>query len=226
MIVTVEADHAPPRIRIDTTAAAVTRTAGGVTTPVRGLVVGGTIYDYEAPQETSLVYNDGLTTSAPVELPALGVWLVHLTQPDLSRQIEITAHPEWVHAANQAGVSIPGRARPIVVSFGPRSDVTTSFTVRTETGDDEAALLALLADQSILFVSTHDGHGLGPAYLSVGDVRWSRMINYCGNTVRYVELPVVAVDRPMFVVDAGLAWSDLPATWPALAMSWDSLVKA
>lgn len=228
--VTVEADYSPPRIRIDTDQASVWRVQGGRTTLVRGGVVAGTAYDYECPQETPVTFTDGVSTSPLVALPDCGDWLVHLSAPERSQQLVIREHPEWTKPAIRDVIDIPastasGEGRTIAVSFG-RNAARGDLTLNTYTPDDEAGMQALLADGSLLFLSTPEETGIGPCYVSLGDARWARRMNYTGDKGRIVALPYVEVERPEMVVETSLTWSQLASSWPSLASAWSALERS
>lgn len=210
MIVTVEPDATVPRVRIETTAAQVWRVQGSERTQVRGVVADGVIYDYECPQQTPVTYDDGLAVSETVELPDLGDWLIHLGTPELSQQVVIRTHPSWVSPNAQAVADIPGGAT-IVRTF-PRQASRGDVRVNTYDEQDRAALQALLADGSILFLSSHADLGFGPAYVAVGTVDWARRFEWDGDQGRIITLPYVEVERPAFVQTTGGRIEDLTGT--------------
>lgn len=219
----VEADANPPRVRITTDQETVTRDAGDGPVAVRGVVMAGVIYDYECPQEVPVTYAAGAATVA-VEMPNVGDWLVHLTQPELSQRITFGEHPDWTSPLALSAVDIPGRGT-VSVSFGPRTGDRGGFTAKTYTVDEYRGLRELLVDGSVLFLSTHLEVGFGPAYLAVGDVQWNRTQNMSADQSRIAAIPYFEVERPEWVANDGLTWADLGTTWGALEPTWDGLVR-
>jgi hypothetical protein len=218
--VTIEADHTPPRVRIDTTAQTVTRLDDGATEAVTvrgsGSIVGGVIYDYECPQEMPVTYSDGDGLDVTVELPNVGDWLIHLGTPELSCLAVIRQHSGAESPLLQSVADIPG-GPTFVNTFGPRASERGSFTVNTYSPDETAALRALLADGTVLFLNSHADLGFGPAYISVGTVDWSRRFNWTGDDGRVWSLPYVEVDRPESVQAVGDRIEDLVGTIAGLS---------
>lgn len=223
--VTIEADHVPPRVRIDTTATTVTRLDAGaaVAVPVRGSVVGGVIYDYECPQETSVTYLDGLGLSQVVEMPDVGVWMIPPSDPDLGAPLLVDqdGFPGWVRPAGIASAHIPGRANAIAIDFG-RGAREGSMKVWSLYADDFARLTVCLdavgpkflsfnqaswpAFGSVSWVQVGDVNEVPFASLEAGDVQtWS------------VSFTLTPVDRPAFVESmSGGAIADLVGTISSL----------
>lgn len=226
MIVTLEPDHTPPRIRIDTTAEQVSRVIDGVSVPVRGTVDAGTIYDYEAPQETPLAYDDGLTVSSLVELPDVGVWLIPPALPDLGVQVTVGSFSGWKRGSSVSAVSIPGRTNNIAVSWarGGREGELSAVVLDPDEFTALSACLDVTGPMLLSFPVSHwPAFGL-VSWVTIGDV--SEEPQGSNPETWIVTLPLTPVDRPAFIVDAGLAWSNLPSTWGALAATWDDLESA
>ena len=215
MIVTVEQDSYPPRVRIDTTAEAVYRTIGTETVQVRGEVVDGVIYDYELPQAVDATYSDGLATSDPVQMPNVGNWLIHPGAPD---PVPVRALRGALVVDDTGSVSsildIPGGAT-FAVSF-PRSADRGGFRLNVAEGQEQP-MRDLLADGSVLFLSTPPTLGLGPCYLSLGDAQWQRRQNWAGDLARLLDLPYVEVDRPTYVVSSTVTIGTLTGTIGSLS---------
>ncbi len=190
-----------------------------------------TLLDWEAPQQTSLTYtvtdSAGPATSDGVELPHCGDWLVHLADPDLSVRVELDAHPDWVDPSSVSVVDIPGRTdergRPVAVAVGfdVRSSERGSLGIVAENRDAEVALRALLRDSTTLWLSSHyDLSATLPAYVALGEARWSRRINYSGDYSRRLQVSYTVVDRPDALPASGLPWSELTKAWSAQSTSW------
>lgn len=207
MIVTVDQESIPPRVVIQTTEDAVYRTIGTDTIRVRGVAVEGVIYDHELPQAAEATYTDGLETSGVVVMPDVGVWLVHLGNPDLSVRVDIATHPSWGRPAQRSVLEIP-EGGAIAVSFA-RAKARGTFSVNVY---DEARMAALLADGSTLFLSTPPYAGLGPAYVSIGDAGWNRVAPHWYETERLLDLPYIEVNRPTFVPSSTVTIGSLNGT--------------
>ena len=219
MIVTVQADNTPPRVRIETTAATVHRVAGGARVEVRGGVTDGVAYDYECPQETVVTYDDGLDVSAPVEMPSVGPWLVPLADAAAGCRLIVTEFSGWSRPGNASVVEVPGAAHPIVRSFG-RGGRRGSMTVATLTADDFDALSAALDVTGPAFLSVPSSHwpmfGLVSSYVSVGDVEERHLGS--DEETWLITLPLTPVDRPAYVRSTRTTWADLAGmTWGSLA---------
>ena len=217
MIVTVQPNASPPRIKIETTELTVTRTIGGVVTPVRGESVAGVIFDYEAPQEVPVTYSDGINDEIVV-MPNVGNWLIHLTKPELSCPIEVEVDDAIESPSTVKTLPLLSRA-PHTVATG-RNTFSSGLSVHTFDLDEVEALHELLKDESVLWVSTHASHGWGPFYARVLDVSTARFMAWCESPRRVVSLPILLQDRPV-QVDAGLTpWEQMPTTWAGMPDTW------
>ena len=202
---------------------AVMRVQGGVSTPVRGTESPawvGTVLDYCCQQQTPASYTFAGASSALVEMPEVGEWMFPVGRPELGMALRITKHDGWETPGSQSVARIPGRAYPVVVAWGARSAEAGTFEVTTDTRADEVALKAVLANQDVVFLSTHANYGLA-GYLSIGDVSWARQIATSRDEARKVTLQYVAVDRPVTVaVEAGHRWADEVGKWSAQVGTW------
>lgn len=218
---TVQSEAWPPRVRLDTDGATVTRVdETGATVTVRGDVDAGVIYDYEAPQGVALTYTADSGGSAVVALPDCGNWLVHLAHPELSRPLQVEGDSEVDMPARVSSVRTYS-GRPFSVAAGRRGSVAAGMTLHSLTFDETHALLELLDDQSILFLSTHPGHDdEGPRYVRVLDVSKRRFMAACESPRRVLALPYLVQDRPSTVVADAYGWDLMPASWPSMAASW------
>lgn len=222
--VTVEPDAHPPRVRIATDGTAVTRTdETGASVLVRGDVVDGVIFDYEAPQGVAVTYTADSGGSDTVAMPDVDNWLIHLSRPELSCPLTIQS---------DADVDLPARVssvrtysgRPFSVAAGNRDAVGSAWSLHSLTRDDTAALLDLLYDQSILFYSPHPGHDdEGARYVRVLDVSKRRFMEACDNPRRVLTLPYLVSDRPSTIVADAYGWDLMPTSWAGMPSSWAGL---
>ena len=223
VVAVVEIDATPPRVRLTVSPGArIDRVVSGVATPVRGVADGaGVLFDYECPQETSVTYTDGLAESDEVEIPNVGEWLIHLGRPELSQQVVFARLPGEDAPSNAATLDIPGGGT-IAATF-PRSSNRGQFVLNTYTLEEKAALSALLADGSTLFLSTHADVDFGPCYLALGDASWQRRLLGIADKGRRVTLPYVEVQRPAQTAASYVAIDDLTGSIDSLSGTIDSL---
>lgn len=229
MDVTVQDWATPPRIRIDTTAETVWRVGEpGGPYQVRGVPQGGVLYDAEVPQLTPVHYTDGASTSAVVELPDVGVWLIPAADPDRSVPLLVdrpTGFSSWSRAAGMDVVRIPGRAAPVAVTWArqAREGTITVHALDRAVFDALAACLDVGGPYLLSAGPRHWPAQQMAPWVVIGDVeetpagpphapRW------------LVKLPLVQIDRPAWVEPSTvLAWEDLPHTWAELAHTWPTL---
>jgi len=221
---TVTSGTTPPSITLVASGGVgvVQRIQGGVATPVRGTdaAFAGTVLDYEVPQEVSVTYTFAGATSPARTLPDVGVWMVPVGRPELAVQITVAIHDSWDTPAGQDIARTPGRKFPLVVSWGARGGAAGKFEIILADYTAEVALIAALADQAIIWLSSHARHGLG-GYMSIGDVGWSRQLSYSRDEARRVALPYVMVDRPEVVdAPAGHRWVDQVGAWAQQIGTW------
>lgn len=221
MIVTVQPDADAPRVKIETTATTVTRVEGTTRTVVRGVVTAGVIYDYEVPQETPVAYDDGLTVSGLVEMPALGLWLVHLGDPALSRRMTLSSHDQWVSPSQSSTVDVPG-GDTYAVTFTRPSD-SGQLTVKLWSRQDVEDFKALVADGSVLFMPAPYDLDLGPGYVALGDVSWVRVGQRAASQYRFASFPIRFVRRPEVVNSTTSTIDSLSGTIDSLTGTIDSL---
>lgn len=211
MLVTVEQDANPPRVRIETTEPDVYRTIGTDTVRVRGVVEAGTVYDYELPQSMDATYSDGLEVSDPVQMPDVGCWLIHPGDPSLSLLVDFATHPSWTRPAVTSTLDIPGGGTSAATFKRGSARGTFSLNVY-----DEGPMVDLLADGSVLFLST-PLYALGSVYVALGDAGWNRSVNYWPEGERVLSLPYVEVDRPAFVASSTVTIGSLTGTIGSLS---------
>lgn len=246
---TPEPTNVPPRVRIDVTdtgnspvisSVTVTRTDENARTiSVRsndgnpllleskdGVRV-GTIYDYEVPFGTSVVYStlqQPENSSTAVVVDEGQPWLIHPGQPNLSQPVEfrIGSFAEETRAV-RSGVFRPlGRASAVVVTDGRRKGIESSFTVGTETLGQLSALLSLLDDAGVLMLNIPGDSGLGiaSAYVAVLDVRVRRRSDIGSDPARDVEMPFVVVEMPTGGTPTSWTWADVMAKHP----TWQDVI--
>lgn len=230
---TVDASNVPPRVRLDVAdtgspafaSVTVTRmNPDGTTVSVRTTdgnplpMSGGTalVYDVEPPYGQPVTYSTLETpanVTTPVTVPATDVWLTHPGVPALS--MPITLRPgsldDEIHGVQQ-GVFYPmGRKTPIVVTSGARRDPSTQLVVSTETSSERAALRALVADASVLYLNVSPSLGLDfdTCYIAINDVKVSRRVSMAGEVGRDVTLPFVTVARPAGGSQSQRTYTDL-----------------
>lgn len=226
MIVTVERDAVAPRVSIATSGTDVYRVQDGVRTKVRGLVVDGFIYDYELPQNTPVTYEaaepgSGTVVSPLVEMPDLGVWLIHLGDPSLSQRLTVASHDGWGSQSFSAAVDVPG-GDAYAVTFGRGTD-TGAFRVKLWAREDVDGFRALVADGSVLFMSAPYNFGTGSGYVALGDVVLERVGQYYGSQARYASFPYKFVRRPEVVMSMTATIDSLTGTINSLTGTIDSL---
>jgi hypothetical protein len=215
-----DAPHVRLTLSSALTGVTVWRVLDGSRTKVRATSLAGVVDDYECPQETAVFYEagidgEGTITSALVELPDSGDWLVHLTSPELSCQVTLREHGDWSSPSTSEVVDIIGLAEAVAVNFGPRGSDRGAFTTNTYTRDEADALKALLADGSVVYASTPAERDDLRGYLQLGDAGWARRINWSGDAGRIITLPYTKVKRPETLPMSGRPWSQLTAAFSA-----------
>lgn len=235
VVPTLEASNVPPRVRLDVTdtgtpnlfattvtrnnpdgSLGIVRTADGnpLTLTTSGTDRVGLIYDYEAPYQAAVSYSSiesPTVVSAQVTVPEDRVWLIHVGVPAMSLPISVASFDRRVRSV-QRGVFYPmGRENPVVQTDGRRKGVESSLDVRVRDLGDLAALESILADAATLLLNVPAtlGWGIPACYIAVGDVSEERLIDYAGDTNRYVTLPYVVVDAPAGGSQAARVYADL-----------------
>lgn len=225
MIVTVEPDAVTPRIQIVTSGSTVYRVLDGVRTKVRGDVEADVIYDYECPQETAVTYvaaePGGEAESDPVEMPEIGVWLIHLSTPELSRRLTVSKHEGWESSATTSVLEIPG-GEAHAVTFGRQSD-SASFLVKLWSREEFDGFRALVDDGSVLFMNAPYAFGTGCIYVALGGVSWDRVGQRMGSQLRFASFSYKVVRRPEVVISTTSTIDSLTGTINQLVGTIDSL---
>lgn len=236
---TAEPDGAPPRVLLQLEytgqpSATIVRTGpDGRAYPVRqadpATLTGGQWigFDYESPFDQAVTYTAttaaGSLTSAAATLSPGRAWLRHPGIPGLSVPLNYEGDGEPVRAVNQATLDPIGRAYPIVVSDGRRRAPRDQLTLRTYTPAEKAALLAVLADVSILLLDVPPSlgfDGLTHDYVALGDLKETRFRpDYHPHPWRIFTCPYTVVQRPAGGLQAQRTWADVlagHATWAAV----------
>lgn len=223
----------------------------GIMTPVRGssgdltaVPITGDIAiveDYEAPLGQAVSYYLKVWTALPAYRATLSDSIV-IPEPPPSEIIlkdpglparQTTAvvakggAPTWTRKARQGINAIRGRARPIVIS-----DVRTSregtMTLVTETAQELADMWWLLETGNTLLIQWPSLWGERDAYVQIGDVTETPVVDYAEYSDRTWTVPLVEVDRPIggSVGSDGRTWqtvNDDAVDWLAVmadATSW------
>lgn len=215
---TVEADHTPPRVRLDVGTALgpsilITRTvAGSAPVAVRQAnpapLAGGTavVYDYEAPFNQPVTYTfAGYGAVDPVIVPASQPWLIHPGVPSLSMPVTVRLLDDETTSGNVGAFNVPGRKYPLVVTSGQRFAPVSSLQVKTTTTTERLALDQLLADTSPLLLQVvYPFTGESDyKWIAVTDIqRARRSSNNYADAARYWTCAYVEVEAPVGPVQA------------------------
>jgi hypothetical protein len=186
-------------------------------------------YDYESPFGLAVTYEAtsvtpaGSVVSAPVTLDVAVPWLRHPGIPSLSVRVpperfRKDSLASRMRASTRAVFEPLGRETPIVVSSGVRKAPQTEIALRTDTAGERDAMVALLADESVLLLDIPPGlaWGVTHEYISVGDVPETRVRDWGSAPERWFPLPYIVVDRPAGGLQAQFTWADVladHATW-------------
>jgi len=228
----VEADHTPPRVRLDVNDSTGTipsltitrldpdsqyrkvRTSDDAPLPLSGGVA--TIYDYEAPFGYTLTYTTDQAGSptATVQIDSARPWLTHLGVPSRSASIDfrVGTNDEETWSIDQGVFQVLERDDPIVATSGARLLPSSSLILSVETTVDLAALRLLLSDGSPLLLNVPPslGVGLDTCYIAVGNVTPRRPSGSAGMSwLRDIELPYQQVGRPAGGTQAAITWNDV-----------------
>lgn len=241
---TPDVTSSPPRVRLDVTATgtpAVTqvviarRDADGQMRPVRTSDAGplplsagaATIYDYEAPFGTQVVYSTDQAggPSATTSLDVHDIWLVHIGVPSRSVRLDqITVIGDESRATSSGLFPVLDRGDPIPVSSGARATPTGMLGARTTTDAAQRAMNLLLDDDTpvLLNMPTSRRWGIDTCYLSLRDSNADRTVRYGPVPLREWRLPYQVIRRPGGGTQAAITWNDVAAQYP----TWQAIVDA
>lgn len=189
--------------------------------------------DYEAPVDVEFYYQATSTslpgttlTTGQLTMPSGNIsWLRSPGQPALNMPVTIITPPTWDRPITQGVFDVLGRSRPVAVSQR-RSSERGDLVVATLTEDERQALLALVADGSILYLTTPGGWGVGSVYVAVADISEARPSALGSDPFRLFTLSLTVVDRPSgAALAAGNSWSDVLGaftSWSQLSLTTDT----
>lgn len=230
---TVETD-AVPRVRIDTGASGIWRVdVDGVRTPVRGEPIGGVLYDYDAPQQEPVYYSTasfdsadpGIEDSDLVEIPDVGVWLLPASDPLSGVRLLVGGFGGWSQPGPVSVADIPGRSRPVAVSW-KRGGRRGSLTATVLEPEDYTALCGVL-DQAgpylLSYATSRWPVFAGERWVVIGDTTETVVGLPVAPAAWQVDLPLTAVDRPAIVNSTTVTIDDLVGTIDTLAGTLDGL---
>lgn len=232
---TITPEHAHGRIRIDLDDQATDPTAdyfvierstdSGLTwTPLRTLagadgrvlLPDATAYDFEAPNNTPVIYRAravNTTDSPPVLLvgdwataaPARWIsrswWLKCPERPSLNRTIEIYSQPARQRSARQAAFQALGARHPIIVS-DTRAGWTGQLQITVDDQVAQAAIDALLDSSLTLLLQGPPADDEPDRYVRIGDQDRTRQADKSFVRHRTDTLPWTEVASPTGAVDA------------------------
>lgn len=210
-------------LRIATTAGdaepvTVTRTAGGLTSTVRGGAAvtghggGLVLVDYEIPYRTPLVYRavcGGESVAATVVVDEPGAWLRSVLNPRTSVPVGIAAMHTVRRPARATYHRPVGRRNAVAVS-DVREGAQGQITLVTWDETGAAALERLLDSNDVLLLTGPASWRHGPLYCQLGDVDIARPGGLAEVPERLWTAPFVEVDPP-------------PGTVPPPAQTWGEL---
>ena len=175
-----------------------------------------TLLDFECPQETPVTYRYAGVTSALVEMPDVGVWLIPPGRPEFAAQLNMAEYPEWLRPIQESVTDIPGRPNSVVVQTARRGSRRGSLKVWARNLDLFATLDACLEVTGPKLLSSPVRHhpleqrGL---WVTVGDVG-ETFPGVQGVPIWLLTLPLTRVDRPEVVaIEAGHRIMDEVGTW-------------
>lgn len=226
------------------TAVSLYRTANGVTQQTHVQPAPGassrTITDYLAPWDTDIAYSTTHTvagstvteSSSTLQLSTTSAWIIHPDIPALTVEAD-ASNPSQMGIVAISDVTLPttatvhqilGARLPVVTTLGTRLAPQFTVTIATVTLEEEAALRAIVDDQTPLLIripksidpSWDDG------YYHVDQVGIARIVQYAGEPRRAFTLPMIQVAEPAPVVAA--TW-DYPSLTAAFA-DYGSLTAA
>lgn len=243
----------PPRFQIGIaspsdqpiTAVSLNRTANGATTQTRVQPPPGPspiiVYDYESPRETGVVYSATVTygsttetyTAAAATLTPLVAVATHPTTPALSVVLDqqdfsamgVVSLGTETRATLTTKHRILGAEYQTVTKTGPRAAPTVSLVLATVTPQERAAVIALLRDQTPLFISVPSAWEWDweEGYYDVGDVGVDRILQYGPERRRTFTLALERVESPAGTQAPIRTWATLLndfATWDDVAAAY------
>jgi hypothetical protein len=198
--------------------------------------------DTEAPLDTPLTYTTGSPDASGTQVvstPMVTVsgnglcWLKDPLRPAASLRLELasarnacmtprgiylTGLGEETRSADTGIFDLVDTARPVVAA-NRRKDPSGTLTLVTRTIVDLDQVTTLLAPGTPLLLQVPAVYGMPDAYLSVGDVRISRIARDHRRPWRRLTCPYVVVDRPSGSAQGlpGSRWADLSASYPTWA---------
>jgi hypothetical protein len=185
----------------------------------------GTVWDNEIPYGVPVTYSvaEGSAPTVTASMDVAVPWLTHLGVP--SRSVAADFRPgtndseSW--AITQGVFPILGRSTPIVITGSARTAPASKLVVGANDAGTRQALKSLLADGSplLLNVSPTLGLGLATAYISVGNVTPSRLVDLGTSPYWVFELPYQVISRPVGGTRAAVTWADESAkyaTWASI----------
>lgn len=218
---TVEGTNNPPRVRLNVTNSGtpalslvnVTRTVGGVSTPVRTLTGGpmqlseaggqrvGVLYDVEMPYGQAATYStveDPTQTSAAVTVNETRVWLIHPGVPARSMPVRVFDIAKRSRQVNRGVYAPMGRRSLVVQTDGRRKAPSYNLVVRTGTLAELQTVIDLIDDAGVLLlnVPVSKGWGVTTEYVSIGDVDEDRIARWGALQDRDWTFPCQVVDAP------------------------------
>lgn len=242
----------PPRFQITIstpagqpiTAVSLTRTANGATAPTRVQPSPGpsplVVFDSEAPRDTPVVYTATVTygstteayTSGPVVLSPTVAVLTHPTTPALSMILDQQdfAHMGVIAVNTETRAALKTKHRileseyQVVTKTGPRAAPTLQMVVATVTPDERAGLIALLRDQTPLFITIPAAWDWDwdDGYYDVDDVGIDRVLQYGPERRRTFTLALERVEAPAGTQQPQRTWANVLASFA----TWNDVVAA
>jgi hypothetical protein len=167
-------------------------------------------------------------SSLQVTVTSSQAWLVHPGVPSLSQPIVLRPGTlqDQTYTVTRGVFRPLGRENAVVFTGGTRSGAASQLILFVETVAARTALRNLIRDASTLLLNPPDASWeFGPAYIAIGDVKFSRMTDVVIDSLRDVVLPFDVVDRPAGGVQSSRTWSDILAnfgSWSAVLANYKS----
>lgn len=176
-----------------------------------------TISEYEARQglDTDFIVTDldGLPlVSVRLTVPTWGTWLKSPGQPGQNVRCAWKGDLDYTRRARQSVLAPRGAKFPIVLADRRLAPIGQ---VRLLTRDQitARALTTLLDSGQVLMIDVPDSHGVPVRYVSVGDVKGSRLAEEAHSEVRVWTLEVSEVAAPVgLAAGQGFTYEGLAAT--------------
>lgn len=181
--------------------------------------------DYEAPYGTFFSYHvmgqytvsDAPGAIIPFDIYAASgtldpgaAWLVNPVRPELSVQVDygtcvgegifLQAQGDIVKPPNVSVLNPVGRAKPIIISRGPRAADMFELTFLAYSTADADKMVAVLENQSavLLQIPGYFDYGISSGWYYVGDLSISRPADFSMKVpIRRLTLPVTATASPV-----------------------------